>query len=75
MPFGVSFRAALTALMAIPFIIVLSRVMGHLVPLFNAPDHWLSEGFRSIGDVGLTVAVLSALIMLVARAVIQSEVR
>jgi len=73
MVFGVSLRAVVTGLLAIPFSIILGEFMGYLLPLWNT-NHWLLESFQALTDSMLAIVLLSCLVMVIANAVTRSEV-
>jgi len=74
MPVGTSYRAILTALLSIPFVIVVGEVLGYVLPLYNS-NHWLVDALQGVADNALAIAFLGALMMIVAAAVTQSRVR
>lgn len=72
--FGVSLRAAMTALLMPPLAAILGRILEELIPLFNAPDSLLATTFTAVSDYALAIGLLGAGMMLVASAVTESEV-
>lgn len=75
MPFGVSLRAAGAAVAMPPMAAILGELLGEMVPLFNASNSMLATSFNAIAEHALTLGLLSALILLIASAVTESEVR
>lgn len=75
MPFGVTLRAVGTGVAAAPIVAILAKILGEMTPLFNAPGHWLTDVFTGISNHALTIAVLSALIMIIVASITESEVR
>lgn len=53
---------------------VLGRILEEIIPLFNAPDSMLATTFQAVSDYALLLGLLSALLMLIANAVVESEV-
>lgn len=74
MPVGVSYRAALTALLSIPMVIILGEVLGEVVPMYQT-NHWLADALTGVADNALAIALIGALMMIIAASVTQSEVR
>jgi TRAP-type C4-dicarboxylate transport system substrate-binding protein len=75
MPFGVTFRAVATGVVAAPITAILAKVLGELTPMFNAPNHWLTQAFVGVSDHAFTIALLSALAMIIVRSITESQVR
>lgn len=73
MPFGVTIRAVGTALLMAPTAAILARILGEVVPLFNAPNSMLAQSFNAISANALTIGLLSALVMVIAAAVTESR--
>lgn len=72
--FGVVIRAAGTGALMAVFAAILGRALDEIIPIFNAPDSMLTQTFQAVDEFALTIGLLSALIMLVAHAVVESEV-
>lgn len=73
--FGVTIRAAFTAALMPVAAAILGRILEELIPLFNAPDSMLAQTFTAVSDNALLIGLLAALVMLLAAAVTESEVR
>lgn len=72
--FGVVIRAAGTGVLMTVFAAILGRILDEVIPLFNAPNSMLAQTFTAVDEFALTIGLLSALLMLVAHAVVESEV-
>lgn len=72
--FGVTFRAAIAVAVMPVGAAMLGRILEELIPLFNAPDSMLAAAFQAVADHALVIGLMSALVLLLAQAVTESEV-
>lgn len=71
---GITLRAAATGALMTVLASILGRIMDEIVPLFNAPNSMLATTFNAVDEYALVIGLLSALMMLIANAVVESEV-
>lgn len=72
--FGVIIRAAGTGTLMTVLAAILGRILDEIIPLFNAPDSMLATTFTAVDEYALVIGLLSTLVMLIAHAVVESEV-
>lgn len=72
--YGVILRAAATGALMTILAAILGRVLDEIIPLFNAPNSMLTETFQAVDEFALIIGLLSALVMLISHAVVESEV-
>lgn len=74
--FGNSLRAAGTAFVVAPLSAIFARIMGELLPLIGAPQNsLLYTAFNTINENAIIFGLLSAIMLLVARAIVPSPRR
>lgn len=71
---GITHRAAATGALMTVLAAILGRVLDEIIPLFNAPNSMLATTFTAVDQHALLIGLLSALVMLIAHAVVESEV-
>lgn len=74
MVFGVTLRGAAALALGALLTIIDDEILGYMIGEMNHPDHWLVQGFESVVAWDTTILVVAVAVMLMANAIIRSDV-